>query len=50
MLGTTANFGGAVTVTFPEAGCYPVSLTAYFADGSVESTGTLISVGGAACQ
>ncbi|MGK2965476.1 MAG: alpha/beta fold hydrolase [Tepidiformaceae bacterium] len=50
VLGTTANFGGAVTVTFPEAGCYPVSLTAYFADGSVESTGTLISVGGAACQ
>ncbi|HET7737957.1 MAG TPA: PKD domain-containing protein, partial [Tepidiformaceae bacterium] len=50
VLGTTANFGGAVTVAFPEAGCYPVSLTAYFVDGSVETAGMLVSVGGVSCQ
>lgn len=50
IMGVTADYGPSATVTFPAAGCYPVSVVTYFAGGVVDTASITVSVGGAACQ
>ncbi len=47
--GTVPHVAG-VSVTFPSPGCYTVSLTALFRDGTSQAAALAVSVGGVACN
>lgn len=49
-LGATKNTGAWISVTFPQAGCFPVTLTVFYPPPAGPKTATVtVAVGGAQC-
>jgi hypothetical protein len=46
----TVSWVAGVSVSFPSPGCYTVSLTTLFKDGTSQSASQAVSVGGVSCN